>query len=70
MWSTFYFHKKYQGFFIALLIIFPKLLSSFLKTIFFQLTLNNQKKDIYLSRLSGISNSILGKKSWRRPNIY
>ena len=69
MWSTFYFHKKYKGFFIALIIIFPKLFSSFLKTIFFQLTLNKQKKDIYLNRLSGISNSILGKKSWRRPKI-
>ena len=69
MWSTFYFHKKYKGFLIALLIIFPKLFSSFFKTIFFQLTLNKQKKDIYLSRLSGISNSILGKKSWRRPKI-
>ena len=55
--------------FIALIIIFPKLFSSFLKTIFFQLTLNKQKKDIYLNRLSGISNSILGKKSWRRPKI-
>ena len=31
MWSTFYFHKKYKGFLIALIIIFPKLLSSFLK---------------------------------------
>jgi len=69
MWSTFYFHKKYKGFFIALIIIFPKLFSSFLKTIFFQLTLNKQKKDIYLNRLSGISNSILGKNSWRRPKI-
>ena len=69
MWSTFYFHKKYKGFLIALIIIFPKLFSSFLKTIFFQLTLNKQKKDIYLNRLSGISNSILGKNSWRRPKI-
>ena len=69
MWSTFYFHKKYKGFLIALIIIFPKLLSSFVKTIFFHLTFNKQKKDIYLNRLSGISNSILGKKSWRRPKI-
>ena len=69
MWSTFYFHKKYKGFLLALIIIFPKLFSSFIKTIFFQFTLNEQKKDIYLNRLSGISNSILGKKSWRRPKI-
>ena len=69
MWSTFYFHKKYKGFLIALIIIFPKLFSSFVKTIFFHLTFDKKKKDIYLNRLSGISNSILGKKSWRRPKI-
>ena len=69
MWSTFYFHKKYKGFIIALIIIFPKFLSSLFKTIFFQLILNKEKKDIYLNRLSGITNSILGKKSWRRPTI-
>ena len=69
MWSTFYFHKKYKGFLIALVIIFPKLLSSLFKTIFFQLINNKEKKDIYLNRLSGITNSILGKKSWRRPTI-
>ena len=69
MWSTFYFHKKYKGFLIALIIIFPKIISSFLKTIFFYLIFNKQKKDIYLSRLSGISNSILGKNSWRRPKL-
>ena len=32
-------------------------------------SVDNLKKDIYLNRLSGISNSILGKKSWRRPKI-
>ena len=69
MWSTFYFHKKYKGFLIALVIIFPKLLSSLFKTIFFQLIINKEKKDIYLNRLSVITNSILGKKSWRRPTI-
>ena len=69
MWSTFYFHKKYKGFLIALVIIFPKLLSSLFKTILFKLIFNKEKKDIYLNRLSGITNSILGKKSWRRPTI-
>ena len=46
-----------------------KLLSSLFKTIFFQLIFDKEKKDIYLNRLSGITNSILGKKSWRRPTI-
>ena len=35
MWSTFYFHKKYKGFIIALIIIFPKFFSSLIKNFFF-----------------------------------
>jgi N-acetylglucosaminyl-diphospho-decaprenol L-rhamnosyltransferase len=69
MWSTFYFHKKHKGFLIALIIIFPKFTSSFFKIIFYQLTLNKIKRDIYFYRLSGILNSILGKKSWYRPSL-
>ena len=69
MWSTFYFHKKYKGFLIAFLIIFPKLISSFLRTIYYQLIFKNKKRDIYFCRLSGIINSIIGKKSWYRPTI-
>jgi len=69
MWSTFYFHKKHKGYFAALLILIPKLFSSFLKIIFYQLTFNNQKKNIYFCRMSGIINSMIGKKSWYRPSI-
>ena len=69
MWSTYYFQKKHNGLFIALIIIFPKIISSLLKMIFFLLILNKNKRDIYFSRLSGIFNSVLGKKSWRRPSI-
>ena len=60
MWSTFYYHKKYKGYFLALLIISPKLISSFLKTIFYQLIFSNQKRDLF-SRMSGIMNSIIEK---------
>ncbi len=70
MWSSFYFHKKHYGYFIALLKISPKLISAFLKMTFFKLTSNKQKKDIYYCRFDGILNSILLKKSWYRPNIY
>ena len=69
MWSTFYFHKKYKGFLIALIIIMPKFLSSVIKTIFYFLTFNNEKRVIYFCRLSGILNSIIGKKSWYRPSL-
>ena len=69
MWSTFYFNKKYRGFLLAFIFIFPKLISSILKTIFYQLIFNKNKKIIYFYRLSGILNSILGKKSWYRPSL-
>ena len=69
MWSTFYFHKKHKGFLISFIIIFPKLLSSIIRSIFYQITQNKEKRDIYLSRLSGLFNSIIGKKSWYRPSL-
>ena len=70
MWSTFYFYKKHYGYTIAMIKILPKFLSAIFKTIFFKLTLNNKKKDIYYCRLEGILNSILLRKSWYRPKIY
>ncbi|MDC0385749.1 glycosyltransferase [Pelagibacteraceae bacterium] len=69
MWSTFYYHKKHKGFFLSLLIIFPKLLSALIKSLFYLLILNKNKRDIYLCRLSGIFNSMIGKKSWYRPAL-
>ena len=69
MWSTYYYQKKYKGFIIALIIIFPKLLSSIIKILFYSLVFKKEKRDIYFSRLSGILNSIFGKKSWYRPAI-
>ena len=68
MWSTFYYHKKYNGFLISFLIIMPKLLSSLFKVIFYSL-LFNKKKNIYYQRLSGLINAIVGKDSWYRPKI-
>ena len=69
MWSTFYFQKKYKGFFFAILIIFPKLFSAVIKSLFYLIIFNKKKRDIYLSRLSGIFNSIAGNKSWYRPPL-
>ena len=69
MWSTFYYHKKYKGFLIALIIIMPKFMSSLIKIVFYTLILNKEKRDIYSFRLSGILNSIMGKKSWYRPSL-
>ncbi len=69
MWSTFYYHKKHNNFFYALAIIFPKFLSAFFKTIYYTLIFSKKKRDIYYSRLSGLTNSIIGKSSWHRPSL-
>ena len=69
MWSTFYYHKKHKGFLVAFVIILPKIISAFFKLMFYFLTFNKKKRDIYISRLSGIFNSLVGKNSWYRPAI-
>ena len=47
---------------LALFKILPKFTSSFFKTIVFSILFDSKKRDIYLHRLSGISNSIFKKK--------
>ena len=69
MWSTFYYQKKYKGFLLAFIIILPKLFSAIFKTLFYFMVLNNKKREIYFCRLSGLLNSIIGKKAWYRPSI-
>jgi len=68
MWSTFYYHKKYKGFFVSFLIILPKISSAIVKVLVYTLTFNKKKK-IYYQRLSGLINAIIGKSSWYRPNV-
>ena len=69
MWSKFYFNKKHYGFFFSLLKVSKNFFSSILKIIYYTLLFNKKKKDIYLHRFLGLSNSILGKKSWFRPKV-
>ena len=69
MWSTFYYYKKHNSFIFALTIISGKLFSSLINTLFFSITFQKTKKEIYKHRLSGIINSILGKKAWYRPKV-
>ena len=69
MWSTFYFYKKHFGKITAYKKVLPKFFSAFLKIIFFTIINNKKKRKIYTARFSGILNSIIGNKSWFRPNI-
>ena len=69
MWSKFYFNKKYNGFLIAFFIVFPNFFSAVFKFIFYYLINKKDKKEIYLHRILGFINSLLGKKSSYRARI-
>ena len=66
MWSKFYFNKKHYGFFNALKSVTKNLFSSQFKYIYYLLTFNTFKKNIYKMRFFGLVNAIQGKKSWYR----
>tara|TARA_B110000211_G_scaffold159636_1_gene180720 strand:- start:4923 stop:5765 length:843 start_codon:yes stop_codon:yes gene_type:complete len=70
MWSTFYYHKKYNGFFFAFIKVIKKLISSLFKIVFYSIIFEKNKKKIYYQRASGLINSIVGNKSWYRPNVF
>ena len=69
MWSTYYFHKKHFGVIVAYKKIFPKFFSAVFNVMIFLLINKREKRKIYYARLSGIVNSVIGKKSWFRPNL-
>ena len=69
MWSTFYFNKKHFGFFFSLKKVSKKFFSSFIKMIYFSIIFKEKERRIYYQRVSGLFNSIIGKKSWYRPKI-
>ena len=58
MWSTFYYHKKYNGFILALFKVSGKLISSLIKSGIYLILFNQLKKKIYYQRLSGLINSV------------
>jgi len=62
-WSYFYFLKKHFGFFFALKKNIVELIKSFIMSIWNFFIFKKHKRKKYASRLSGLMNSILGKKS-------
>ena len=66
MWSSFYYYKKHNGFFYALIKNFGKLIRSFFKAIFYTIKYDKKKQTMYYARFSGLLNSIIGRKSWYR----
>ena len=68
MWSKFYFNKKHYGYLNALSKVILNLLSGMFKYILYSILFNSHKRKIYLMRICGLYNSIIGKKSWYRIN--
>jgi GT2 family glycosyltransferase len=69
IWSKFYFNKKNFGFTKAMIECFPTYISSIFKFLFYSLINSDFKKKIYLNRVSGFYNALIGKSSWYRPKI-
>ncbi len=69
MWSKFYFNKKHYGYLNAYKKVFLNLISAKLKFLYYLITFNSYKKKIYKMRLSGLVNSMIGKKSYYRPKL-
>ena len=66
MWSKFYFNKKHKGYLVAFFKVFSNLISAKIKFIYYFLTFNSHKRNIYLMRILGLLNSMLLKKSFYR----
>lgn len=69
MWSKAYYEKKYENIFY----IYPKYLFILmilgLKIFFYLIKFNKKKTIVSYMRFSGLLNSLLGNKSWYRPNL-
>ncbi len=69
MWSKFYFNKKHYGYFNATLKILNNLFSGLFKFLFYLILFKSYKRKIYQMRLSGLLNSMIGRRSFFRPKL-
>jgi len=69
MWSKFYYNKKHYGYLNATIKILKNLFSAIIKFFFYLIIFNNFKRKIYQMRLSGLINSMIGKKSFFRAKL-
>ena len=69
MWSKFYFNNKHYGYLNATIRILKNLISAIIKSFFYSIIFDSYKSKIYKMRLSGLLNSMRGKKSFLRPKL-
>ena len=68
MWSKFYYNKKHFGYLTAIVKTLHNLISAILKYFLYTLLFNKHKKKVYKMRFLGLLNSMIGNKSYLRPN--
>ena len=66
MWSSFYYHKKYNNYLIALLKMSGKFIKSLFKFLFFSICYNKKKQTMYFARFYGLFCAFFGTKSFYR----
>jgi N-acetylglucosaminyl-diphospho-decaprenol L-rhamnosyltransferase len=69
MWSKFYYNNKHYGYLNATIRILKNLISAIIKSFLYMIIFNSYKSKIYKMRLSGLLNSMRGKKSFLRPKL-
>ena len=69
MWSKFYYNNKHYGYLSAIKKTLKNLISAIIKSFFYMIILKSYKSKIYKMRLSGLINSMMGKKSFLRPKL-
>ena len=69
VWSKFYFYRKNYSFIYAFIIFIPIILRTRLKIIYYLIINNNKNLVKYKNRWDGMKASIIGKKSFKRPNF-
>lgn len=67
IWSKYYFTKKNYGLILSLLIFLPIMIRIILRVVFYQIINKKESIERYKYRLSGLTNSIMGKNSSLRP---
>mgnify|MGYP006085692625 FL=1 len=66
-WGKYYYYKKHYNFFITFVICISFLSKSFCQYLYFTLTNQKSKKEIAKVFISGLLNSLIGRKSFKRP---
>jgi len=69
MWSKFYYNNKHYGYLNATIRILKNFISAIIKSFFYSIIFDSYKSKIYKMRLSGLLNSMRGKKSFLRPKL-